>query len=111
MGSLYTSKARRLIYASLLCSPVSAREKKEATTEPGDTFSWKDVLRDILRLRQDDKLSEGNVNAIHASSLLCLKLFHVAICIIYELPSPNAWDTKSAVRSLKQNLVVHGRHF
>lgn len=51
---------------ALLCAmvsvfdpPVSASGQEDLTSEPEDTFSWKNVLKDVLRLRKEDRLSEG----------------------------------------------------
>lgn len=49
----------------VMCSPAHESEDKEvkADTEvmadPAETFSWKDVLKDVLRLRNGGMLSEG----------------------------------------------------
>lgn len=42
--------------------PVPASEEKEVASESEETFSWKNVLKDVLRLRKEDKLSEGNLD-------------------------------------------------
>lgn len=41
-------------------APASkAPENEDSTVEAEDNFTWKDVLKAVLRLRQKDKLSEG----------------------------------------------------
>lgn len=48
-----------------MCSPAHASEDKEVAADPEvvanseGTFSWKDVLKDVLRLRNGGMFSEG----------------------------------------------------
>ncbi|CAM9645161.1 unnamed protein product, partial [Hapterophycus canaliculatus] len=42
----------------------SVNKEDEVAAEPEETFSWKDVLKDILRLRKDDKLSEDDASVL-----------------------------------------------
>lgn len=42
------------------CVPLApAGEELDIASEPEETFSWKNVLKDVLRLREEKKLSEG----------------------------------------------------
>lgn len=44
--------------------PAPASEEHDVASEPEETFSWKNVLKDVLRLREENKLSEGKFKFI-----------------------------------------------
>lgn len=60
----------RLPLSCFCCSAPPASEEQEVASELEESFSWKDVLKHVLRLRNDNKLSEGivmiEVNAGHS---------------------------------------------
>eukprot|EP00903_Cladosiphon_okamuranus_P015534 g14341.t2 len=43
---------------------VTASKEQEVAPDPVETFSWKNVLKDVLRLRQEDKLSEDDASVL-----------------------------------------------
>ena len=57
--------------------PVPASGKTVDAPDPEETFSWKNVLKDVLRLRKEDKLSEG-ILCFQLGVILCWVLHLVA---------------------------------
>ncbi|CAM9637600.1 unnamed protein product [Pylaiella littoralis] len=64
IGTIVHSEEDIALYQQAQETPAPAREEHDNASEPVETFSWKNVLRDVLRLRQENKLSEDDASAL-----------------------------------------------
>ncbi|CAM9468304.1 unnamed protein product [Ectocarpus sp. 12 AP-2014] len=67
IGTIVHSEEDIALYQQAQAHDSEDREVKadtEVTADPAETFSWKDVLKDVLRLRNGGMLSEGESSTL-----------------------------------------------